>query len=131
MNRPLTLSEKIGLLVRRLGFANTPLRDWRKVPWSPNQPAGCSKLSREEICGICTERFGITRPPMWLACCHVFHEGCIQRWWADHNSCPMCRQEYQAMMREETEEKSQKTDRRKAKTQKIDVVVSRPRLSRT
>ena len=40
-------------------------------------------------CAICLEP--LASPERALPCAHVFHDGCIGRWLAQHEECPMCR----------------------------------------
>lgn len=40
-------------------------------------------------CPICHEEDTETRQT--LACNHTFHHRCIQRWFRDKNTCPLCR----------------------------------------
>ena len=44
-------------------------------------------------CSICMENFEIGRNMMRLDCDgkHAFCQVCIEGWFADHNTCPICR----------------------------------------
>ena len=44
-------------------------------------------------CSICIESFEIGRNMMRLDCDgkHAFCQVCIEGWFADHNTCPLCR----------------------------------------
>ena len=44
-----------------------------------------------EQCNICMEDIEVGRKMMRLDCKHVFCQVCIERWFADHNTCPNCR----------------------------------------
>ena len=47
----------------------------------------------DEQCSICMEDFEVGRNMMRLDCDgrHVFCQVCIEGWFADHNTCPICR----------------------------------------
>ena len=47
-------------------------------------------------CSICMEDFEIGRNMMCLDCDgkHAFCQVCIERWFADHNTCPICRHNF-------------------------------------
>ena len=52
---------------------------------SENQPSST-------ICSICTLEYESQQQVRSLDTCdHCFHTGCIDRWLADHNTCPLCR----------------------------------------
>ena len=52
---------------------------------SENQPSST-------ICSICTLEYEPQQQVRSLDTCdHCFHTGCIDRWLADHNTCPLCR----------------------------------------
>ena len=42
-------------------------------------------------CNICMEDIEVGRKMMRLDCKHVFCQVCIEGWFADHNTCPLCR----------------------------------------
>ena len=43
-------------------------------------------------CVICREDFAdAARPPVAIACGHVFHRDCLERWFAGRSTCPTCR----------------------------------------
>ncbi|XP_064547287.1 E3 ubiquitin-protein ligase RNF126 [Drosophila montana] len=42
-------------------------------------------------CPICSERYGATDKIYGGSCGHVFHWQCLQRWWEESDSCPICR----------------------------------------
>ena len=41
------------------------------------------------LCPICHEEDTVVRQT--LACNHTFHHHCIQRWFMQNNTCPLCR----------------------------------------
>ena len=41
------------------------------------------------LCPICHEEDTVVRQT--LACNHTFHHHCIQRWFVQNNTCPLCR----------------------------------------
>jgi hypothetical protein len=45
-------------------------------------------------CSICIEAIQGETNVAKTECGHVFHFQCLIRWSQDHNSCPMCRQEF-------------------------------------
>ena len=47
-------------------------------------------------CSICMENYEIGRNMMRLDCDgkHAFCQVCIEGWFADHNTCPLCRHEF-------------------------------------
>ena len=47
-------------------------------------------------CAICMENFEIGRNMMRLNCDgkHAFCQVCIERWFADHKTCPLCRHNF-------------------------------------
>ena len=47
----------------------------------------------DEQCSICMEDFEIGRNMMRLDCDgrHMFCQVCIEGWFSDHNTCPICR----------------------------------------
>ena len=47
----------------------------------------------DDQCSICMEDFEVGRNMMRLDCDgrHVFCQVCIEGWFADHNTCPLCR----------------------------------------
>ena len=42
-------------------------------------------------CNVCMEDVEIERKMMRLDCKHIFCQVCIEGWFADHNTCPICR----------------------------------------
>jgi hypothetical protein len=50
-----------------------------------------SESESENDCPICMETLNSNLKE--LACQHVFHESCIDRWLESHNTCPVCRTE--------------------------------------
>lgn len=51
-----------------------------QVPVAPEEEAQCT---------ICLEQ--VLNNARALACGHLFHSNCIQRWVATHHNCPICR----------------------------------------
>ena len=47
-------------------------------------------------CGVCLDVIEVGRRMMRLDCTgqHVFCQPCIEKWFADHNTCPNCRHEF-------------------------------------
>ena len=48
-------------------------------------------------CGVCLDDIEVGRRMMRLDCDgqHVFCKDCVEGWFADHNTCPNCRHEFQ------------------------------------
>ena len=44
-----------------------------------------------ERCSVCQDDIEVGRRMMRLDCHHVFCQGCVEGWLADHNTCPNCR----------------------------------------
>jgi hypothetical protein len=60
---------------------------------SPPNRDGEHNTGEEEVCGICQE--GLVHDVLVRRvnrCGHMFHHSCIERWLADHRTCPMCMQ---------------------------------------
>jgi hypothetical protein len=55
-----------------------------------NQP-GINTHRFYNECVICTEKFKEDDTVKDLACKHVFHPACIDKWIRDHNNCPVCK----------------------------------------
>lgn len=47
-------------------------------------------------CAICLEKCGAQDLVAVLQCTHVFHYGCVERWFESHRTCPLCRFEVAA-----------------------------------
>lgn len=57
-----------------------------------NMPDSLDSHPSSSICSICTLEYEPNQQVRSLdACDHAFHTGCIDRWLADHNTCPLCR----------------------------------------
>ena len=48
----------------------------------------------DPTCTICLGPYGLAHEPCKLLCGHVFGEKCIERWFDDHSTCPLCRFDY-------------------------------------
>ena len=42
-------------------------------------------------CSICIDEYQKNQSLCKLNCNHVFHTKCLKKWFAEHNSCPICR----------------------------------------
>ena len=51
------------------------------------------QLLDQTTCPICHEDFAGGDMLRSLACLHIFHDECFNRWFAEHTNCPVCRQE--------------------------------------
>lgn len=43
-------------------------------------------------CPICIEKFNDIDKVMILKCKHYFHKRCIEQWFNEHDTCPVCRE---------------------------------------
>ncbi len=46
-----------------------------------------------QICGICQEEYKLRQYKRELECKHVFHKKCIDKWFKNSITCPVCRAE--------------------------------------
>ena len=63
-------------------------RSWRSATSS------VSKFVSPPECSICLDTYKAKETVCWAKnddCDHIFHEGCIVAWLADHDECPLCR----------------------------------------
>ena len=42
-------------------------------------------------CSICLEQYKLNEKIIKLDCEHIFHKSCINLWFQNNNSCPICR----------------------------------------
>ncbi|XP_030243829.1 ERAD-associated E3 ubiquitin-protein ligase HRD1B [Drosophila navojoa] len=56
-----------------------------------SRSSGSSRSSSHVSCTICSERYKASDQIYGGSCGHVFHWHCLQRWWKESNSCPVCR----------------------------------------
>tara|TARA_Y100000310_G_scaffold331819_2_gene406132 strand:+ start:369 stop:677 length:309 start_codon:yes stop_codon:yes gene_type:complete len=47
--------------------------------------------SVKALCVICRENIKKHEILRKIVCGHCFHEGCIDQWLEDHNTCPICK----------------------------------------
>lgn len=68
---------------RAITFAN------KHTVYKPSS-IGCK---RSGICSICCDEMTSTNASQLYECSHVFHNGCIEKWFKEKNklTCPMCR----------------------------------------
>ena len=52
------------------------------------------KESNHDNCIICIDDFDIDDEIIYLECSHLFHVGCIKKWFLYHNTCPLCKKTY-------------------------------------
>jgi hypothetical protein len=53
---------------------------------------GVDNQPSSSICSVCTLEYETGQQVRCLDVCrHAFHTGCIDRWLADHSTCPLCR----------------------------------------
>jgi hypothetical protein len=63
--------------------ADHKVRAFRAQQFSFIQPSGA--------CGVCLEEFQKEQLYRQLPCQHNFHESCISSWFAEKDTCPLCR----------------------------------------
>ena len=71
--------------VKRPGLTTFELQRLDKVTVSEEQ------AEAENACTICLEGLAAGSKATQLACGHLFHTSCIERWLSDHVVCPLCR----------------------------------------
>ena len=49
------------------------------------------KSMADEQCAVCIVEFEVGREVMQLDCNHEFCQECVERWLANHSTCPVCR----------------------------------------
>ncbi len=57
-----------------------------------------------ESCTICRERFNSNSIVRKLQCGHIFHIGCIDTWFENNISCPVCRSDLRDQQRNDSDE---------------------------
>lgn len=121
----LILTILIVTLLNFLGWANIDLdqyagqplnsrhgltpRELTKLETSEFQPADHSRHSADEpsevMCSICFVAFEnnvmVTSLPQ---CNHFFHQECITEWFKSHGTCPICRLNIKALIKDEEDE---------------------------
>ena len=79
---------------RPTGLTANQIEDNSTVITYNNQPDNSAPDNQPSstICSICTLEYEPQQQVRCLdACDHAFHTGCIDRWLAAHNTCPLCR----------------------------------------
>ena len=71
------------------GLSSSRIQQFHKFP------AGDSLVGSQ--CGVCLDDIELGRRMMRLDCNgqHAFCQGCVEGWFADHNTCPNCRHLFQ------------------------------------
>jgi len=68
---------------------NTPVSDSLRLPTFEIK----STARFTDPCTVCQEDFKTEEWATKLPCSHVFHKNCIEPWFENNNSCPVCRYE--------------------------------------
>ena len=79
---------------RQTGLTTNQIEDNSTVISYNNQPDNSAPDNQpsSSICSVCTLEYESGQQVRCLDVCdHAFHTGCIDRWLADHNTCPLCR----------------------------------------
>ncbi|PBJ69511.1 hypothetical protein BCY84_19584 [Trypanosoma cruzi cruzi] len=83
---------------RPTGLPLQQIRGMKGVPYSnlksKNETAkrsGNAPGEHREECAICLEEFSSGTLVLKIGCGHVFHHGCLVKWFKESNRCPKCR----------------------------------------
>jgi len=49
-----------------------------------------STTTEKQMCLVCREEYKTNDPVKILSCTHIYHKGCIDKWFEDHKTCPVC-----------------------------------------
>jgi len=49
-----------------------------------------STTNEKQMCLVCREEYKTNDPVKILSCTHSYHKGCIDKWFEDHKTCPIC-----------------------------------------
>ena len=49
---------------------------------------------KEKHCPVCLENFVATKAMVKLPCAHIFHHECIEKWFDQRLSCPLCQKTF-------------------------------------
>jgi len=82
-------------------FDNVPIRPTGEEIEAASEILQESDIQQDVICTICQEhsQSPISTPVIWRRlrdCQHVFHRGCIDRWFSRNSHCPVCRADIRA-----------------------------------
>lgn len=59
----------------------------------PTVKISLKDIRKDSHCAVCKEKFELRSRARKLSCNHIYHSDCIVPWLAQHNTCPVCRQE--------------------------------------
>jgi hypothetical protein len=66
-----------------------------KLPIFAIEPKHCKKSPNGQLdppnCAICVSGIELGQNAQLLPCGHMFHPDCVKPWFAEHNTCPICR----------------------------------------
>ena len=99
--------------IRRLLLTEEQLEEIGEFVYSPCRPVDEdieSTIPSNEECSICLSEFseGDICRRLPLPCSHTFHKVCIDEWFVNNSSCPLCKRSiYRIMLRNETDTRTQ------------------------
>ena len=57
------------------------------------EPVTAADVEAGADCPVCQEAFQLHEDALRMPCDHRFHPPCVQEWFKEHNTCPVCRYE--------------------------------------
>lgn len=48
-------------------------------------------MSEEDLCSVCLDNYNINKEKRKIGCGHKFHKDCLDKWFVNNSTCPMCR----------------------------------------
>ena len=67
------------------------------MPPAPRSQSAPVRPASPPLCSICLEP--VVAHSRTLACSHVFHDACINRWFQSSSQCPLCRRSHRRLPR--------------------------------